>query len=82
MPGPNIGNIRESFLLNKLINSGRKVFYPKSADFFVDKKIIEVGGKLKSGKQIAGIDKAYISSDDILAGAGRKFLRIKNCKTV
>lgn len=69
---PNIGSIRESFLLNQLINSGHKVFYPKQGDFFVDNKIIEVGGKLKSGKQISGIDKAYIASDDILAGAGNK----------
>lgn len=69
---PNIGSIRESFLLNQLINSGHKVFYPKQGDFFVDNKIIEVGGKLKSGKQINGISNAYIASDDILAGAGNK----------
>lgn len=69
---PNIGSIRESFLLNQLINSGHKVFYPKKGDFFVDNKIIEVGGKLKSGKQISGIEKAYIASDDVLSGAGNK----------
>ncbi|HUZ57310.1 MAG TPA: AAA family ATPase [Hanamia sp.] len=69
---PNIGSIRESFLLNQLINSGYKVYYPKEGDFFVDNKIIEVGGKLKSGKQLSGISKAYIASDDILAGAGNK----------
>lgn len=70
--GPNIGSIRDSFLLNQLINGGYKVFYPKIGDFFVDENIIEVGGKLKSGKQIAGLGKAYIASDDILAGAGKK----------
>ena len=71
-PDPNIGSIRESFLLNQLINSGHKVFYPKKGDFFVDEKIIEVGGKLKSAKQLNGIEKAYIASDDILSGAGNK----------
>ena len=69
---PNIGSIRESFLLNQLINSGNKVFYPKKGDFIVDEKIIEVGGKLKSGKQMAGLDNTYIASDDILTGAGNK----------
>lgn len=69
---PNIGSIRESFLLNQLINSGHKVSYPKQGDFFVDNKIIEVGGKMKSSKQIYGISNAYIASDDILAGAGNK----------
>ena len=69
---PNIGSIRESFLLNQLVNSGHKVYYPKQGDFFVDNRIIEVGGKLKSDKQITGISNAYIASDDILAGAGNK----------
>jgi len=69
---PNIGSIRESFLLNQLINSGYKVYYPKQGDFFVDNKIIEVGGKLKSGKQLSGISNAIIAADDILAGAGNK----------
>ena len=69
---PDIGSIRESFLLNQLINSGHKVYYPKQGDFFVNNKVIEVGGKQKSGKQIRGTDKAYIAADDILAGAGNK----------
>ena len=69
---PNIGSIRECFLLNQLINGGYEVSYPKQGDFFVDNKIIEVGGKLKSGKQISGVGNAYIASDNILAGAGNK----------
>lgn len=69
---PNTGSIRECFLLNQLINGGYEVSYPKQGDFFVDNKIIEVGGKLKSGKQISGLTNAYIASDNILAGAGNK----------
>ncbi len=69
---PDIGNIRESFLLNQLLNSSHKVYYPKHGDFFVNNKIIEVGGKQKSGKQISGIDKSYIAADNILAGAANK----------
>src|SRR5690242_15558727 len=45
---PNTGSIRECFLLNQLVNGGYEVSYPKQGDFFVDNKIIEVGGKLKS----------------------------------
>jgi hypothetical protein len=69
---PNLGSIRESFLLNQLINSGYKVFYPKEGDFYVENKIIEVGGKLKSRKQLSGVENAYIAADDILFGAGNK----------
>jgi len=69
---PDIGSIRESFILNQLINSGHKVFYPKRGDFFVDKYTIEVGGRQKANKQAAGIDEAYVAADDILAGAGNK----------
>jgi len=71
-PDPNMGSIRESFLLNQLVNSGHSVFYPKKGDFWVDEIIIEAGGKLKSPKQISGIDNAYIAADDILTGAGNK----------
>ncbi len=69
---PDIGNIRESFILNQLLNSGHKVFYPKQGDFFVDKYTLEVGGRQKTDKQIAGIKHAYIAADEILAGAGNK----------
>ncbi|HRQ51213.1 MAG TPA: HTH domain-containing protein, partial [Agriterribacter sp.] len=71
-PDPNIGSIRESFLLNQLVNSSHRVFYPKKGDFWVDEIIIETGGKLKSSKQVSGIDNAYIADDNILTGAGNK----------
>ncbi|HRN55926.1 MAG TPA: hypothetical protein PLL71_05710, partial [Agriterribacter sp.] len=71
-PDPNIGSIRESFLLNQLVNSSHRVFYPKKGDFWVDEIIIETGGKLKSWKQVSGIDNAYIADDNILTGAGNK----------
>jgi predicted AAA+ superfamily ATPase len=69
---PDIGSIRESFILNQLINSGHNVFYPKQGDFFVDKYTIEVGGRRKPNNQLVGITQAYIAADDILAGAGNK----------
>lgn len=69
---PDIGSVRESFILNQLINSGHKVFYPKQGDFFVDKYTIEVGGRQKANKQLTGVSHAFIASDDILAGAGNK----------
>ena len=69
---PNIGTLRESFLLNQLINSGHEVFYPKQGDFIVDNKIIEAGGKEKTVKQISGLENAFLASDDILSGSGNK----------
>lgn len=61
----NQGTLRETYLYNQLktnyaVNSSEK------ADFLVDYKYtIEVGGKSKTGKQIAGIENAFIASDNI-----------------
>ena len=62
---PNKGNLRETFFLNQL-NVKHKVAYPMSGDFLVDGKYtFEIGGSKKSRKQIAGIEDAYVVSDDI-----------------
>ncbi|NSW95489.1 MAG: ATP-binding protein, partial [Bacteroidales bacterium] len=49
---PDIGNIRETFVLNQLINSGLNVNASPEGDFKIDGLTIEVGGKGKSGKQV------------------------------
>ncbi|WP_028298948.1 ATP-binding protein [Olivibacter sitiensis] len=69
---PDMGNIRETFVLNQLVNSKYEVYYPKEGDFMIEDKVVEVGGRQKKGKQIASIDKGYIAADDILTGAGNK----------
>ncbi len=64
----NIGNIRETFFLNQLLEN-HTVTYPNKADFVVDNKyIFEVGGKNKTRKQIKGIKNAFIAADDIEFG--------------
>lgn len=61
----NEGTEREVFFINQL-SSGHVVEYSKSsADFTIDRKYtIEVGGRSKDGKQIAGIANSYIASSD------------------
>jgi len=64
----NIGTARETFILNQLINTCSVTLHNKG-DFLIDKKyIVEVGGKNKLNKQIAGLENAYIVSDDIEFG--------------
>lgn len=64
----NIGNVRETFVLNQL-----KELYttqlPEQGDILIDEKIIlEIGGKSKTKKQVASIKTAYIAKDQIEIG--------------
>lgn len=66
-PSPDIGTIRETFLMNQLKNSGLKVLYPDKGDFSVeDRYIIEVGGKNKQ----SGIPDIILAKDDMESGYG------------
>ncbi len=47
-PRPDVGGLRETFLLNQLVNSGLEVHHPKKHDFETRGWTIEVGGKSKS----------------------------------
>lgn len=71
-PKPDQGNLRETFLLNQLINAGYEVFEPVNGDFLVNGITIEVGGKNKSGRQLKQDKNALIASDDIEVGWGNK----------
>jgi predicted AAA+ superfamily ATPase len=62
-----IGNVRETFFYNQM-NIEHIVYMHKNADFQIDDKIFEVGGKNKSKKQIAGLSEAYLVKDDIVFG--------------
>lgn len=69
---PNQGNLRETFFLNQL-KVKHDVTAPKFGDFMVDQKFtFEVGGPLKTNKQIPGIPSAYIAADGIKFGAHNK----------
>lgn len=71
-PSPNRGNLRETFLLNQLLNAGHDVSEPTSGDFLVNGTTIEVGGKNKSIKQVQHAESYIIAADDIESGFGTK----------
>ena len=69
---PDIGNIRETFVLNQLLNSGLQVSSPSEGDFKVDELTIEVGGKNKNTSQVNHLDKYLIAADNIEIGNENK----------
>lgn len=69
---PNIGSIRETFVLNQLLNINAEVHLPKEGDFVTGDVYIEVGGKSKTQKQLLHQQKGIILSDDIETGVGNK----------
>lgn len=69
---PDIGNIRETFILNQLLNSGHQVYAPAKGDFVIDDLTIEVGGKNKNTSQVKHLDKFLIAADDIETGSANK----------
>ena len=67
---PDIGALRESFFVSQL-QTKYQVHYHHQGDFLLDDKIvIEVGGKSKDGKQIEGLENAYLALDDMEFGYG------------
>lgn len=69
---PDIGNIRETFLLGQLHNAGLNVSAPLSGDFMVKDLVLEVGGKGKTAEQVKNNQKYLIAADDIEIGIGTK----------
>src|SRR5690554_2640321 len=62
-----IGNIRETFFLNQM-RVKHDVFASTIADFIIDDKTFEVGGRSKGQKQINDIENGYIVKDDLEHG--------------
>jgi uncharacterized protein len=69
---PEIGNIRETFILNQLLNAGMSVSSPTEGDFTVNGLTIEVGGKNKNASQVKHLENYIIAADDIEIGNGNK----------
>jgi predicted AAA+ superfamily ATPase len=69
---PDIGNIRETFVLNQMLNAGLKVSSPVEGDFVTNGLTIEVGGKSKKTTQVSHLDNYLIAADDIEIGGGNK----------
>lgn len=60
----NEGTLRESFFINQLSQQHVVEYSKSSADFTIDHQYtIEVGGRSKDGKQIAGIKESFIAAD-------------------
>ena len=75
----NIGTLRETFVYMAIDNfmniqdAPNGVFAAPNGDFeTINGEIFEVGGRNKSFKQIAGVPKSYVISDDLLHGTGRQ----------
>ena len=72
LDGGNIGTTREAFMVNQL-SYRHHLEYAKSGDLVVDKRYtIEIGGRNKDGKQIAGLSDAFIAADDTEYAYGNK----------
>jgi predicted AAA+ superfamily ATPase len=65
---PNAGSIRESFIVNQL-KQKNKVELSAKADFLINERYtLEVGGKGKTKRQIAGIPESFIVADNLELG--------------
>jgi hypothetical protein len=64
---PEVGNLRETFFLSQM-QVNQEVYASKAADFLINGKTFEVGGKSKSKKQIAELKDAFVVKDDIEYG--------------
>ena len=78
---PNIGNVRETFVMNQLSNyytdknrlDNKGIYASDYGDFYLEEKYtLEVGGKNKKFKQIKDVPNSYVVADDIEVGFGAK----------
>ncbi len=73
LEGVNKGTLREVFFANQLGYEHRLEYNTRNADYTIDGKYtIEVGGKSKDGKQISGVENAFIAADNVEYPAGNK----------
>jgi predicted AAA+ superfamily ATPase len=63
---PDVGSLRETFLLNQLRNAKLQVTMPVDGDFMVDNKwTLEVGGHSKNDDQIKKVKNSFLALDGI-----------------
>ena len=68
----NIGNLRETFLINQLSKSC-DITTPRYGDVMVDDKyVFEVGGPSKSFEQISGVPNSYLIIDSVTSKGANK----------
>ena len=72
-PEINAGCRRETFFLNQMQATGRRVTYPPVGDFLVDETFLfEVGGRGKTFDQIKDVPNSFVAYDDVEVGRGNK----------
>ena len=78
---PNIGNVRETFVMNQLSNyyidknslDNKGIYASDYGDFYLEEQYtLEVGGKNKGFKQIKDVPNSFVVADDIEIGFGAK----------
>ena len=78
---PNIGNVRETFVMNQLSNyyidknrlDNKGIYASDYGDFYLEERYtLGVGGKNKGFKQIRDVPNSYVVADDIEVGFGAK----------
>lgn len=69
---PDVGTLRETFVLNQLKNAGKTIHLPADGDIIVQEKncnyLFEIGGKGKGGKQLKNKANSFVLADDIETG--------------
>ena len=69
-PQPDLGSLRETFLISQILDS-MVIYLPKTnGDFTIKGYTFEVGGKGKTSDQIKGIENSFLVKDDIETGFG------------
>ena len=63
------GTLRESFIMNQLVNAKYRVALPPEGDFQInDQYTVEVGGKDKTAAQLKNVKNSFVVADDIETG--------------
>jgi len=66
----NKGTLRELYFIQAMRDADQKVYYFKQADYRTKTHVFEIGGKNKTGEQIANLDiPAFLIKDDILTAS-------------
>lgn len=67
-----IGTIRELFFIQALRDANLIVHYSKQGDYVVNNTVFEIGGKNKTSKQIAHIEKSFLVKADMITSRKRE----------
>jgi uncharacterized protein len=66
----NKGTLRELYFIQAMRDANQKIYYSKQADYRTKTHVFEIGGRNKTLKQIADLDKpAFLIQDDIVAAS-------------